>query len=197
MKSLNGAAMPAPRGARAAALVLASILATLGLTGCGGGKSEQRFTTTDDDGIITAAPPVAAPAIAVAAQNASLGGEPEAVPADSLPPDVAALAADSLASPGESVEVAARTTPDVIEVSLWDGIGRRQSFAYDSTAGLWRGRYRVPLGVQGDRLGLAVIAKNGLGLRHRVWVFLRIERGDPGGSPDTKLETGVAPASGS
>ena len=188
--------MLAPRGVRAATLVLASLLATLSLMGCGGGRSERSFTTTDE-GSTAPAPLASTPEVAVPAQNASLGGEPEAVPADSLPPDVTALAADSLASPGESVEVAARATPDVVEVSLWDGIGRKQSFAYDSTAGLWRGRYRVPLGVQGDRLGLAVIAKNGLGLRHRVWVFLRIERGAPGESPDTKLETGAAPASGS
>lgn len=189
--------MPAPRGVRAAAFTLASLLATLSLMGCGGGRSERGVTTTNEEGSMAPAPPASTQAVAVPAQNASLGGEPEAVPADSLPPDVSALAADSLASPGESVEVAARTTPDVVEVSLWDGIGRKQSFAYDSTAGLWRGRYRVPLAVRGDRLGLAVIAKNGLGLRHRVWVFLRIERGAPGESPDTKLETGAAPESGS
>ena len=94
------------------------------------------------------------------------------------------------------VEVEARTSPDVTEVFLADGIGRRQSFAYDSAACLWRARYRVPLGVTADRLGVSVTARNGLDLRHRVWVFLKIEREPQATPPATQPETKEAQTSG-
>src|SRR5258705_7274257 len=120
----------------------------------------------------------------------------ESVPADSLPPDVVATAEDSVATPGATVEVEAHASADAVEVFLWDGIGRKQSFAYDSTANVWRGRYRVPLGASGGRLGLAVTAKNGHDLRSRVWVFLRIERQAAVEKSEQHPESESAPATG-
>jgi hypothetical protein len=42
-----------------------------------------------------------------------------------------------------------------------------------------------------------VTAKNGLGLRHRVWVFVRVEREGQAGMEEKQSETGPAPSSGS
>ncbi len=202
MKCNHWAETMAARGARGAEtkgiLSLVSILAVLGVLGCGSGSGE-RTATASGEGPGTPVEPFTAVAPAstdAALQVASLGSSLEAVQADSLPPDVAALAADSLASPGETVEIAAQASADVVEVFLWDGIGRKQSFAYDSTAGVWRASYRVPLGISSDRIGLSVTAKNSLDLRHRVWVFLRIEPRAKAEQPATQPEAQAAPNTG-
>lgn len=95
---------------------------------------------------------------------------------DSLPPDVAAYVVSKVVEPGEIIEVAAQGSPDVSEVSLADGIGRVLPMTYDSTAGLWRVFYRVPIGATADRLGLSLTAKNSLHRWRRVWVFLTVQR---------------------
>ena len=204
MKCNHWAETMAARGARGAEpsgfFSLVSILAVLGVLGCGSGSGERTVTASDAGPGAPVEPFTAvAPAStdARSAQTASLSASLEAVQADSLPPDVAALAADSLASPGETVEIAAQASADVVEVFLWDGIGRKQSFAYDSTAGVWRAGYRVPLGISSDRIGLSVTAKNSLDLRHRVWVFLRIERQVKAEQPETQPEAQAAPDTGS
>ena len=173
-------------------LVVAAILALLPVLGCGGHKSERTVIgSTESQGAPAEPYSAAVPAstAGMQAQNPS-----EAVPADSLPPDVTASAADSVAYPGKTVEIAARASADVVEVVLWDGMGRKQSFAYDTTAGLWRASYRVPLGISRDRLGLSVTAQNGRDLRDRVWIFLRIQREAPaepeGAQPDSEARSG-------
>ena len=197
MKSTHGAVWIAPHGARRATLALLMLLATAGIMGCGGSRSTQSIA--DSEAGTSAAEPLATATQVntVEAQSVALGGESAAVPADSLPPDVTALASNSVAAPGAMVEIAARATPDVVEVSLWDGLRRPQSFAYDSTAGLWRARYRVPLGAQPGRLGLSVIARNGLELRHRVWVFVQVEHEAQEVAPEATPDSGLAPTSGS
>ena len=96
-------------------------------------------------------------------------------------PDLQVTISDTLVYRREHVDVTARTTSDAVEVVLWDGIGDRQALAYDEAAGLWRGRYRVPLTTPSDRLGLSVIAKNSQSRWRRVWVFLSVrdERSRP------------------
>ena len=177
----------AKRGSTWAVACLA-ILATPGLLGCGwvpGGvrpalscgpmvPSPARSTR----GAAAAAPPP----VPAAAQESHL----EAVPSDSLPPDVAVIAADSVAAPGATVELTAQASPDVVEVFLYDGVGRKQSLDFDSSTNVWHARYRVPLGISAERLGVSVTAKNGVGLRHRVWTFLRIDRGANGETPATE-----------
>ena len=153
-------------------ITLVGLLATLGILGCGGGRSEPVAigSGSQSGGVESYA------TVAQAADQGPQTGSPQvpqAAQSDTLPPDVVALAADTVAAPGAIIEIAARASEDAVEVLLWDGIARRQSFAYDSTENVWRTRYRVPLAATG-RLGLAVIAKNDHGLRHRVWVFVRI-----------------------
>lgn len=168
---------------------IVTVLASLSLAGCGSDEGDRKVASTGA-GQSGAIDPFTA--VAQASDVSPVPGRtPESMPADSLPPDVVAEA-DSVAAPGATVEVEARATGDVVEVFLWDGIGRKQSFAYDSTANVWRGRYRVPLGAPAGRLGLAVTAKNGLDLRSRVWVFLRIER--PGSAETPERQPASEPA---
>ena len=173
---------------RTATIAIVTVLASLSLTGCGGGQSERKVTdTSTGQGAVE---PFGAVAQAEASPAASVppGRIIESVPADSLPPDVAASAADSMATPGSTVEFTAQASADAVEVFLWDGIGRKQSFAYDSTANVWRARYRVPLGAAAGRIGIAVTAKNGLGLKSRVWVFVRVERQASAETPEKQAE---------
>ena len=177
------------RGARAVGWIVTavSMLAFVTLAGCGGKRSESSVTDSD----VAVGAPADAFGIAQASADTgtesvvSRGVEPSAVPSDSLPPDIVASASETDVAAGGTVEIEARASADVTEVFLADGIGRRQSFAWDSTANLWRARYRVPLGVTADRLGVSVTARNGLDLRHRVWVFLKIER-EPQATPPAK-----------
>src|SRR5262249_41191701 len=99
----------------------------------------------------------------------------EVTSADSLPPEVNASVGDTLVIPGSAIEIDAQASVDATELSLWDGLGKRQLFTYDEEGKVWRAYYRVPL-KSADRLGLSVTAKNGAGRWRRVWVFLHVER---------------------
>jgi hypothetical protein len=173
---------------------IVTVLASLSLAGCGGSDGGNQVAKNQQTGAIEPFTSVASAADATPATPAVR--TTESVPADSLPPDVVAAAEDSVATPGATVEFAAHASADAVEVFLWDGIGRKQSFAYDSTENVWRGRYRVPLGAPSGRLGLAVTAKNGHDLRSRVWVFLRIEREPKAAVPEKQPEAETAPTTG-
>ena len=149
---------------------IVTLLASLSLLGCGNRRSGNNLTDSNgDQGAVEPFTAVAQAADASPEAGVPQGRIPESVPADSLPPDVTAEAADSVVVPGATVELTAQASADAVEVFLWDGIGRKQSFTYDSTASLWRARYRVPLGAAAGRLGVSVTAKNGLDLRSRVF----------------------------
>jgi hypothetical protein len=91
--------------------------------------------------------------------------------AASEPPDVVASIADSLAAPGTVVTVIATGSPDVVSMTLADGIGREKALAYDSGANVWKTTYRVPLKASSERLGFSITAKNGRQQWRRVWLF--------------------------
>jgi hypothetical protein len=95
---------------------------------------------------------------------------------DSLPPEVTASVNDTLVTPGSAIEINAEASVDATDLSLRDGLGRRQPFAYDETGKVWRTHYRVPF-KSADRLGLSVTAKNEAGRWRRVWIFLHVDRG--------------------
>ena len=79
---------------RTATIAIVTVLASLSLTGCGGGQSERKVSDTSaGQGAVE---PFGAVAQAEASPAASVppGRIIESVPADSLPPDVAASAAD-------------------------------------------------------------------------------------------------------
>ena len=101
-------------------------------------------------------------------------GAPSASP-DSVPPEIEASIPDTLFARGSVVEITAQASPDVGQIILADGAGRKQPFAYDSTASLWRTFYRVPMKRSSGPLALSVTAVNGLERWRRVWVFVPVE----------------------
>lgn len=160
---------------------LALTLVALAFVGVGCGGGERAGTPVGAGGgpeaVAASAGGSAAPPLAVDAGR--VGPERQRVAEvsnDSLPPDVAASVTDSVITPGTIVEITAEGSPDVEEVLLSDGIGKSQRFVYDPAADRWRVSYRVPVRVSGDRLGLAVTAKNDLHRWRRVWVFLSVRR---------------------
>jgi hypothetical protein len=178
---------------RSVVLGIAVIVAVLPVLGCGNHKSERAAAGSGGG----PGAPGETYSSAVPASTEAMAQNPtgsEGVPADSLPPDVTASAADTVGIPGKSVEITARTSADVVDVVLWDGIGRKQLFTYDQSAGLWRASYRVPLRTSRDRVGLSVTARNGLDLKDRVWIFLRIQPQPPSlpevAQPDSEAKAG-------
>ncbi len=163
------------RAALATALVMTAAVAV----GCGGqeqaGTSASAGSSQDVVAASASIPVGGAPS--TGAGQALQGSEQIAtVSNDSLPPDVDASISESQVSPGTIIDVRAKGSPDVEEVLLSDGRGKPQRFAYDSSADLWRASYRVPVKVTGERLELAVTAKNEVGRWRRVWVFSVVER---------------------
>ncbi len=140
-------------------------------TACGQPKHASTVQTT---------PAVASNLTPPAAQPAATTPEPvspsqvhapQAVQGES--PDVVADIVDTLVTPGSVVEITAEGSSDITAVALQDGLGRRQAFAYDTDARVWRVSYRVPMRIPGERMGLSVTARNDAGRWHRVWVFVR------------------------
>jgi len=147
------------------------------------GGSETRAAVAEQAPGAAAAVPAAARSAAGEGVSTALPEGNEAVSIDSLPPDVAASVTNTLVQPGEIIEVSAQGSSDVAEIHLSDGVRTMQPLVYDSTAGLWRAYYRVPLRTTADRLGLSVTAKNGFNRWRRVWIFLTVER--PGAAQDS------------
>jgi len=116
------------------------------------------------------------------AANASATGAPvmgtQTGSVDSLPPDVQVFAPDSLVTPGQVIEITAEGSSDVTELTLKDSLGQEHPFVYDSDAKGWRVAYRVPIGTRLDTIGLSVKATNDAHRWKRVWVFLKVNRGD-------------------
>ena len=158
------------------ALALSMIGIAMVAMGCGG-RQHAESTSSVGGGQDAVAASAALPAPPIAAIAGSSAAEQiSTVTNDSVPPDVSASIADSLVTPGTVIEVLAKSSPDVEEVLLADGIGKPQRFAYDQTSDSWRASYRVPVKFPGERLGLAVTAKNNTQRWRRVWVFLEMER---------------------
>ena len=169
-------------GIECAGLLVAAVLVGFIVGGCG----EQPGHRVAGNG--------SAPSQSVEAAGAvvAMTPSPSQVPAseegvdvaspDSLPPDVSASATDSLVVPGAVVEITAQSSVDATLLTLWDGLGKRQSFVYDEAGKLWRTYYRVPL-KGSERVGLSVTAWNERGRWRRVWVFLNVDRGGRGAVP--------------
>jgi hypothetical protein len=168
-------------------MILASILVGLLAAGCGKHNDDQAagvVATSQAAGLDT--PPVIASATSEAAraEGVEQGGSQAKASADSLPPDVSASAPDSLILPGTAVEIIARGTPDVVAITVWDGIGQKQPMSFDSELRVWRAFYRVPLRTSQPSVGLSVTARNAAGKWRRVWTTLRIHSETPEHQPE-------------
>ena len=165
-------------GTRTALIAASAMLAFLAL-GCGEQKERASVETSATP---AAAMRQATPAaVATTASTAMETGvkEETGTGIQTLPPDVTALAPDSLVTPGEIIEITAQASTDAESLMLMDRLGHKYPFTYDVDAKAWRVQYRVPLQTKIDLLGLSVTATNGANLFKRVWVFLKIEGGVP------------------
>jgi len=161
-------------------LITASAMVAFLALGCGEQKEHAAIETSATPAAALKQTPTAAVAVtAMPAPEAAVGSEGQAASTDSLPPDVTALAPDSLVTPGSVIEITAQASTDAGTVTLTDGLGHKYPFAYDTDAKAWRVQYRVPIRTHVDRLGLSVTATNGTNRYMRVWVFLNVEGGAP------------------
>jgi hypothetical protein len=164
------------RAAIAGGFLLGSLTLSVLLSSCGGHKSVSAETQAQ-----STIPPIESVVLGsqggVMAASAiqSSPSDSESVSETSLPPDLSATVMDTEVTPGESVQLYVEATPDVVEMTLWDGLHDKQSLTYDSEAKVWHGSYRVPLSSTG-RIGLSVTARNDASRWRRVWVFLTVNR---------------------
>jgi len=155
--------------------------------GCGSEAGSGRTADTADEAVVTVPAYETSGEVHAAqvAEHEMLAAEsPEAlaqaVPGDgTMPPSIIVTASNTVVAPGEVIDIAVQATPDVTEMSLWDGVGDRQALAYDADARAWRVSYRVPLRLPWERTGLAVTAKNEGGRWCRSWLFIEMEKVAP------------------
>jgi len=169
-----------------AGAALAVLAAGLVAAGCGHEQHRSAETYGGETDVV-AVPAYETGGQAQAAQAALLEAtEPardtalEAQPGDgSMPPDIIVTASNTQVAPGEVIDIAVQATPDVTEMSLWDGVGDRQALVYDADAKSWRVSYRVPLKLPWERTGLAITAKNEAQRWCRAWVFIEMQGAAP------------------
>jgi hypothetical protein len=156
--------------------LVASILVSsaLALVAIGCGEQKQKATAeTSATGTPVATAHDIAPNPGGQAVAASATGTPEVSQVESLPPDVAATAPDTLVQAGSVVTITALGSADVTSVTLADGLGEKTPFTYDSESNLWRVSYRIPVRISEDRIGLSVTATTDANRFKKVWVFLK------------------------
>jgi len=182
-------------------LLLSALALAVAALGCNRESGETISKGAVHNGGAVAARPASAPTSggdgSVVATTAAVGGvaetpleaestprgeDTEVTPAEYLPPEVAVPSGEMLVTPGSVVEITAEGSSDVVEVVLADDLGAKTNLQYDGSVGVWRGSYRVPLRLKGDRLGLSITAKNGTQRWRRVWIFLKDSRS---AAPDT------------
>jgi len=166
-------------GARTLVITASAMVAFLAL-GCG--EQKERAAVETSAARVAAVEQTSSAVVAATrttTPQAGMEGTGLTTSADSLPPDVTALAPDSLVVPGNVVEITAQASSDAATLTLTDGLGHKYPFVYDAEAKAWRVHYRVPIQTHIDRLGLSVTATSGANRWKRVWVFLKIEGGVP------------------
>jgi hypothetical protein len=161
------------------ALVAVAIPIGLLISSCGSGSDGKEEHAAAQPPESTPASDAVARAPLSGALPASMTSDPKAaddsVPVEAQSPDLAVTVADTVVVPGDRVQVLVESSPDVTEMSLWDGMQDRQALTYDASTKFWMGTYRVPLKPTWQRVGLSVTAKNEAGRWHRVWVFLNVK----------------------
>lgn len=154
-----------------------ALIAGVGVAaGCGRHASDTQSAAAGNSNLAVPAAAVgAAPERVVKPpENVSRENGSTVTSIDSLPPEIEATTSDTLVVPGAVVGITATGSEDVTEVTLADGIGKPQPFAFDSTEKVWRTFYRIPMRPKSERPALSVTAKNGANRWRRVWVFLEI-----------------------
>ena len=168
------------RGGDVLVMSFAVAAATLLLWGCGREKKSEPVAQANRPAAVENVMPAVATTSAAPVQNAALSQGSTANGLDGvLPPEIALGEIDTLVTPGQPVHVTVYGTPDVTEISMFDGLNDRQALVHDTEHDTWSVDYRVPLRSKSDRVGLSLTAKNAANRWRRVWVFLKV------GSPAT------------
>ena len=127
----------------ASALLIASMVISVAVSGCGGTSEDAYVSNAEPADFETAGDtyyvpdeidgsPAAGEAM-IASEHAKQAGElPTAGSKEAWPPDMVVSISDTLVSPGEVIEIVAQATPDVVEILLWDGIGEKEPFYFDA-----------------------------------------------------------------
>lgn len=175
-------------------LAALALLATLAFAaGCGSNRGSK---AEDGDVATVVAVPAYETSADAHASHAAMPGEvavqatQPVAEAGGMPPDIIVTASSTSVTPGEVIDVVVQATPDVTEVSLWDGLNDRQALAWDADAKAWHVSYRVPLRLPWARTGLAITAKNDAQRWCRSWVFIEMQQTAP---PADSAATGPAP----
>jgi len=157
-----------------AIIAIAMVAAVFIIAGCGG-HPDEAASGASSAVVVASSGAAVAPAQGTSQPQGSASGEGlAAVSADSLPPDVAVAVEDTLVDAGGSVEIKAQGSPDVVAVTLSDGVGKKQPYTYDSASDTWKVFYRVPLRAQ--RVALSTTATTATHRWRRVWLFLNAHR---------------------
>ena len=158
--------------------------AVLLLSGCGGDRGRKKVASRTPAPAIETSSPVAGSAMPASAgpvtPDATLAvsqGSTSNPAGEGLPPEIAIGELETRVTPGQVVEVTVYGTPDVTEMSLWDGRGDRVAMLHDEARDVWTAKYRVPIRSREDRIGLSVTARNESSRWRRVWLFLHLGDG--------------------
>jgi hypothetical protein len=157
--------------------------AVLLLSGCGGDRGATKVASTSTPAPVIetssagAAMPASAGPVVPGATVALSQGSTSNPAGEGLPPEIAIGDLETRVTPGQVVEVTVYGTPDVTEMSLWDGRGDRVAMLHDEARDVWTAKYRVPIRSREDRIGLSVTARNESSRWRRVWVFLHLGDG--------------------
>jgi hypothetical protein len=171
-----------------AALFIAAVIAGVLLSGCGGQHESSVQADASGQGAVsgqgTQAQLASTAAMPAPAQGGLSAGDRAVL--EGLPPDLSVSVGDTLVTPGQAVEFVVEGTDDVAQVALSDGRDEPMPFVRDTTGGVWRAQYRVPLHPKGERFGISVTARTNADRWRRVWVFLhtRSAQADPAGRED-------------
>jgi hypothetical protein len=165
------------RAGRPAMMASAAVSLIVFATSCGKHASEHVAASSQStEAVVASQPAPTANPLSPLTGPSTVGEAAVVTSADSLPPEVSVAGPDTLVAPGCIVELTAQGSPDVAKMVLSDGIGRKQPFAYDTNANVWRTFYRVPLKLTTERVELSVTATNDRNRWRRVWVFMNVDR---------------------
>src|SRR5262245_45438434 len=66
-------------------------------------------------------------------------------------PDLLAKVSKEIVARGETIDISAQGSTDVVEMILSDGYGTTQSLVFDAESNTWKTAYRVPLNMKLER----------------------------------------------
>ena len=175
------------------------LVAAVGLAAAGCGKNDEVATSQvgyrDSNTIQNASTrsieskPEAMPGVSTPSAPLSSGPVNDMQVEGSTAPDLLAKSSKDIVARGETIDISAQGSSDVIEMILSDGYGTTQSLVFDAASNTWKTAYRVPLNMKLERLGLSIKAKNGDERWRRVWVFLNLPENTEKAAPESSAVT--------